>query len=150
MKSNLLLRIIPGWIIMIVAFLYIHKMKGCECADKNVVDKLHTLEIFFMGLSAFLLVSVSIFHINLESFIKTGMSKHWPKFVAFAYTYLSLWAYFVYLVYEFYLGVSECKCADDPMKYALYVQAGSYSITLVICTIISGAIVYTLAGTKTR
>lgn len=150
MKSNLLLRIIPGWIIMIVAFLYIHKMKGCECADKKVVDKLHTLEIFFMGLSAFLLVSVSIFHINLESFIKTGMSKHWPKFVAFAYAYLILAAYFVYLVYEFYLGVSECKCADDPMKYALYVQAGSYSITLVICTIISGAIVYTLAGTKTR
>ena len=150
MKSNLLLRIIPGWIIMIVAFLYIHKMKGCECADKKVVDKLHTLEIFFMGLSAFLLVNLSIFHVNLESFIKTGMSKHWPKFVAFACTYLSLWAYFVYLVYEFYLGVSECKCADDPMKYALYVQAGSYSITLAICTIISGAIVYTLAGTKTR
>jgi hypothetical protein len=132
---------------MVVSFLYIHKMKGCECTDKNVVDKLHTLEIFFMGLSVFLLVSVFIFR---ESFIKTGMSKHWPKFVAFAYAYLSLWAYFVYLVYEFYLGVSECKCADDPMKYALYVQAGSYSITLVICTIISGAIVYTLAGTKTR
>ena len=149
MKSNLLLRI-TGWILMIVAFLYIHKMKGCECTDKNVVDKLHTLEIFFMGLSVFLFVSVFIFHVNLKSFIKTGVAKYMPLFFAIPVAYLSLAAYFVYLVYEFYLGVSECKCADDPMKYALYVQAGSYSITLAICTIISGAIVYTLAGTKTR
>ena len=113
-------------------------MKGCECADKKVVDKLHTIELFFMGLSAFLLVNLSIFHVNLESFIKTGMSKHWPKFVAFACTYLSLLAYFVYLVYEFYLGVSECKCADDPMKYALYVQGGLYSTTLAFATILVG------------
>ena len=113
-------------------------MKGCECTDKNVVDKLHMIELFFMGLSAFLLTSMSIFHVNLESFIKTGMSKHWPKFVAFACTYLSLLAYFVYLVYEFYLGVSECKCADDPMKYALYVQGGLYSTTLAFATIIAG------------
>ena len=136
MKSNLLLRIIPGWIIMIVAFLYIHKMKGCECADKKVVDKLHTLEIFFMGLSAFLLVSVSIFHINLESFIKTGLAKYMPLFFVIPAAYLSLAAYFVYLVYEFYLGVSGCKCADDPMKYALYVQGGLYSTSLAICAIV--------------
>ena len=140
MKSNLLFRIIPGWILMIVAFLYIHKMKGCECTDKNVVDKLHTIELFFMGLSAFLLTSMSIFHVNLKSyltpFIKTGVTKYMPLFSAFFAAWLSLYAYFVYLVYEFYLGVSGCKCADDPMKYALYVQGGLYSTSLAICAII--------------
>ena len=137
MKSNLL-RIIPGWILMIVAFLYIRKMKGCECTDKNVVDKLHTIELFFMGLSVFLLVNLSIFHVNLESFIKTGVTKYMPLLSAFFVAWLSLYAYFVYLVYEFYLGVSGCKCADDPMKYALYVQGGLYSTTLAICAIIVG------------
>ena len=137
MKSNPLLRIIPGWILMIVAFLYIHKMKWCECTDKNVVDKLHTIELFFMGLSAFLLVNLSIFHVNLESFIKTGVTKYMPLLSAFFVAWLSLYAYFVYLVYEFYLGVSGCKCADDPMKYALYVQAGLYStiLTLAFATV---------------
>ena len=138
MKSNLLLRIIPGWILMIVAFLYIHKMKGCECTDKNVVDKLHTIELFFMGLSAFLLTSMSIFHVNLKSFIKTGVTKYMPLLSAFFAAWLSLYAYFIYLVYEFYLGVSGCKCADDPMKYALYVQAGLYSTTLAFATILAG------------
>ena len=133
-----LLTIIPGWIIMIVAFLYIRKMKGCECTDKKIVDKLHGLEMFFMGLSAFLLVSVSLFQLNLVNFIKTGMSKYMPFIGAFISVYLSILAYFVYLVYEFYLGVSECKCADDPMKYALYVQGGLYSVTLIFATITVG------------
>jgi hypothetical protein len=133
-----LLTIIPGWIILIVAFLYIRKMKGCECTDKKIVDKLHGLEMFFMGLSAFLLVSVSLFQFNLVNLKKTDMSKFMPFIGAFISVYLSILAYFVYLVYKFYLGVSECKCADDPMKYALYVQGGLYSTTLIFATITVG------------
>jgi len=135
---------------MIIAFLYIRKMKGCECTDKKVVDKLHTIELFFMGFSAFLLVIVSIFHRNLKNPIETGVFKYMPLIYVFFAALSSLYAYFVYLVYEFYLGVSDCKCADDPMKYALYVQGGLYSTTLAISAIISGMIVYTLAGTKKR
>ena len=134
-----LLNIVPGWIMMIIAFLYIHKMRGCECTDKKVVEKLHGLELFFMGFSAFLLVSVSIFHV---SFITTDMSKYMSLLAAFAAAYLSLYAYFIYLVYEFYLGVSACKCADDPMKYALYVQSGFFSTTLAICAVLVGVYGY--------
>jgi hypothetical protein len=88
-----------------------------------------------MGLSVFLLVNLSIFR---ESFIKTGVTKYMPLLSAFFAAWLSLYAYFIYLVYEFYLGVSGCKCADDPMKYALYVQAGLYSTTLAFATILVG------------
>lgn len=143
MKENALI-IISGWIIMIVSFVYIRKMRGCECTDKNIVNKIHSLEILFMGLSAFLLVSVNVFEFNLEKFIKNGVSKFAPVIVAGVAAYLSLTAYFVYLTYDFYVGVSDCKCADDPMKYALYVKALSYSITLAVASISVGFYYYIL------
>ena len=136
--------LLPGWIVMIVSFLYIRKMKGCECTDKNIVKRLHWIELLFMALSAFLLVSVTVFEFKLEKFIKTGIYNFAPVIAAGVATYLSLVAYFVYSIYEFYLGVSDCKCADDPMKYALYGQGFLYSTTLAAATISVGFYAYVL------
>lgn len=36
-------KFIPGFVLMIVSFLYIRKMKGCECADQEIVKKITLL-----------------------------------------------------------------------------------------------------------
>lgn len=128
------LRLIPGWVLMITAFLYVRKMKGCDCTDPKIVNNLYNFELFFMSFSVISITLLSAFD------TKKLISKSLP-FITLAltanYAYFAALAYFVYLVYEFYINVGNCKCADDQMKYALYIQGGLYSMLVGAAAVIT-------------
>lgn len=91
--------------------------------------------MYFIGLSA-LVFGMSLSGVSIEKWAVKNISRYATMISMGFAAYFSALAYFVYLVYEFYLGVDKCKCADDPMKYALYVQGGVYATSVSILALI--------------
>ena len=143
--NHILYSILPGLILVTIAFLYVDKMRGCECADPKIIKNLYYFEILFIAMfiiNALLLVFKLNFLFKSESNLKKLLSNNNGIFYSAAAIYSGILSYFVYLVYEHYLSIKYCKCANDNMKYALYTQASLYTISISSMILIGSGIIY--------
>ena len=117
-----------------MAYLYLKKLKSCECVNHNYSEKLakteHTL---------FILTSISLILAGLELFFKPQhlYNKYFNLYWIYSYVFFSVKlivaAYFVYYTYQFQHTLqTNCKCANKWQKYYIYYQAIIYLIAFVL------------------
>jgi hypothetical protein len=120
-----------------VAYLYLKKLKSCECVNHDYSQKLakteHTL---------FILTSISLILAGLELFFKPKhlYNKYFNLYWIYSYVFFSVIlivaAYFVYYTYQFQRTLQpNCKCANKWQKYYIYYQATIYLIALVFISV---------------
>ena len=119
-------------ILIYVAYLYLKKLKSCECVNRDYTEKLakteHTL---------FMLTSISLISAGLELFFKPKhlyqkyFNLYWIYSYVFFLVILFVDAYFVYYTYQFQRTLQpHCKCANKWQKYYIYYQAIMYLFVL--------------------
>lgn len=119
-------------ILIYAAYLYLKKLKSCECVDHDYTNKLakteHTL---------FVLTSISLILGGLELFFKPKRlyNKYFNLYLACSYAFflviLLVDAYFVYYTYHFQRTLQpNCECANKWQKYYIYYQAIMNSLVL--------------------
>jgi hypothetical protein len=121
-------------ILIYAAYLYLKKLKSCECVNHDYTKKLakteHTL---------FMLTSISLILAGIELFFKPKQMYHkyfnfyWIYSYVFFLVILLVDAYFVYYTYHFQRTLQpHCKCANKWQKYYIYYQAIMYLFVLVV------------------
>ena len=119
-------------ILIYAAYLYLKKLKSCECVNHDYTEKLtkteHTL---------FMLTGISLVLAGLELFFKPKhlYNKYFNLYWIYSYVFLLVIllvdAYFVYYTYHFQRTLQpHCKCANKWQKYYIYYQAIMYSFGL--------------------
>jgi magnesium-transporting ATPase (P-type) len=115
-------------ILAIIAFIvaYLQKMKTCECVDKALVKRLEYTELAIAGVISIGLIAniVTNGKIPLKSFVE----KNFALTGALVAIIITLYVYLAFLVYNYSVDATGCKCADHTAKYFLYTQGALYAI----------------------
>ena len=115
-------------ILAIIAFIvaYLQKMKTCECVDKTLVKRLEYTELAIAGVISIGLIAniVTNGKVPLKSFVE----KNFALTGALVAIIITLYGYLAFLVYNYSVDATGCKCADHTAKYFLYTQGALYAI----------------------
>jgi hypothetical protein len=116
-------------ILIYAAYLYLKKLKSCECVNHDYTDKLAKTEHTLLMLSG-----ISLLLAGFELFFKPKhlynkyFNLYWIYSCVFLLVILLVDAYFVYYTYHFQRTLQpHCKCANKWQKYYVYYQAIMYS-----------------------
>jgi hypothetical protein len=116
------------FILAIIAFIvaYLQKMKTCECVSKTLVKRLEYTELTIAGVISIGLIAniVTNGKVPLKSFVE----KNFALTGALAAIIITLYGYLAFLVYNYSVDATGCKCADHTAKYFLYTQGALYAI----------------------
>lgn len=119
-------------ILVYAAYLYLKKLKSCECVNHDYTEKLAKTEHTLL-----MLTSISLVLAGLELFFKPKhlYNKYFNLYWIYSYVFflviLLVDAYFVYYTYHFQRTLQpNCKCANKWQKYYIYYQAIMYSFGL--------------------
>ncbi len=120
-------------ILIYVAYLYLKKLKSCECVNQDYTDKLAKTEHTLLMLTV-----ISLALGGLELFFKPKQlyNKYFNLYWIFTYVFflvvLLVDAYFIYYTYHFQRSIKpNCKCANKWQKYYIYYQAIMYLLVLI-------------------
>lgn len=123
---------IVSCILIYAAYLYLKKLKSCECVNHDYTEKLAKTEHTIL-----MLTGISLVLAGLELFFKPKhlYNKYFNLYWIYSYVFflviLLVDAYFVYYTYHFQRTLKpNCKCANKWQKYYIYYQAILYSIVL--------------------
>ena len=116
---------------------YLTKLKNCDCfIDKD--DKNKSRIIFLIVIEVFTLVSLIIlllYSLLILYLIKTGGDKYEGLLIyimIFNVIIFFVQLYFIYCVYELSKNIrDDCHCAKSWVRYLLYLQAISITITII-------------------
>ena len=115
-------------VLAIIAFIiaYLQNMKTCECVDATLVKRLEYTEMAIAGLVSFALIGNIVtdgkFHMrNLVSNNRLANAGLMTVIVG-------SFGYLAYLVYNYSVDATGCKCADQKAKYVLYAQGAFYAV----------------------
>ena len=115
-------------ILAIIAFIvaYLQKMKTCECVDKTLVKRLEYTELAIAGVISIGLIANIVMNgkVPLKSFVE----KNFALTGALVAIIITLYGYLAFLVYNYSVDATGCKCADHTAKYFLYTQGALYAI----------------------
>ena len=124
---------IVNCILVYAAYLYLKKLKSCECVNHDYTEKLAKTEHTLL-----MLTGISLVLAGLELFFKPKhlYNKYFNLYWIYSYVFflviLLVDAYFVYYTYHFQRTLKpNCKCANKWQKYYIYYQAIMYSIAFV-------------------
>ena len=119
-------------ILIYAAYLYLKKLKSCECVNHDYTEKLAKTEHTLL-----MLTGISLVLAGLELFFKPKhlYNKYFNLYWIYTYVFfliiLLVDAYFVYYTYHFQRTLQpHCKCANKWQKYYIYYQAIMYSFGL--------------------
>ena len=115
-------------ILAIIAFIvaYLQKMKSCDCVDKTLVKRLEYAEVAIAGVISLGLIANIV--MNGKVPIKSFVEKNFALSGVLVAIILILYVYLAFLVYNYSVDATGCKCADDTAKYFLYTQGAFYAI----------------------
>jgi len=123
---------IVSCILIYAAYLYLKKLKSCECVNHDYTEKLAKTEHTIL-----MLTGISLLLAGLELFFKPKnlynkyFNLYWTCSYVFFLVILLVDAYFVYYTYHFQRTLKpNCKCANKWQKYYIYYQATMYSFGL--------------------
>ena len=123
---------IVNCILIYAAYLYLKKLKSCECVNHDYTEKLAKTEHTIL-----MLTGISLVLAGLELFFKPKhlYNKYFNLYWIYSYVFflviLLVDAYFVYYTYHFQRTLKpNCKCANKWQKYYIYYQAIMYLIVL--------------------
>ncbi|MFY7728141.1 MAG: hypothetical protein ACOVRN_01345 [Flavobacterium sp.] len=115
-------------ILAVIAFIvaYLQKMKTCECVDKTLVKRLEYTELAIAGVISIGLIANIVMNgkVPLKSFVE----KNFALTGALVAIIITLYGYLAFLVYNYSVDATGCKCADHTAKYFLYTQGALYAI----------------------
>jgi len=115
-------------ILAIIAFIvaYLQKMKTCECVDKTLVKRLEYTELAIAGVISIGLIANIVMNgkIPLKSFVE----KNFALTGVLVAIIIALYGYLAFLVYNYSVDATGCKCANHTAKYFLYTQGALYAI----------------------
>jgi hypothetical protein len=115
-------------ILAIIAFIvaYLQKMKTCECVDKALVKRLEYTELAIAGVISIGLIANIVMNgkLPLKSFVTNNLALTGVLVAVI----LVLYGYLAFLVYNYSVDATGCKCADHTAKYVLYTQGTFYAI----------------------
>ncbi len=115
-------------ILAVIAFIvaYLQKMKTCECVDKTLVKRLEYTELAIAGVISIGLIANIVMNgkVPLKSFVE----KNFALTGALVAIIITLYGYLAFLVYNYSVDATGCKCADQTAKYFLYTQGALYAI----------------------
>ena len=115
-------------ILAIIAFIvaYLQRMKTCECVSKTLVKRLEYTELAIAGVISIGLIAniVTNGKVPLKSFVE----KNFALTGVLVAIIITLYGYLAFLVYNYSVDATGCKCADHTAKYFLYTQGALYAI----------------------
>jgi len=115
-------------ILAIIAFIvaYLQKMKTCECVDKTLVKRLEYTELAIAGVISIGLIANIVMNgkIPLKSFVE----KNFALTGVLVAIIIALYGYLAFLLYNYSVDATGCKCANHTAKYFLYTQGALYAI----------------------
>jgi hypothetical protein len=115
-------------ILAIIAFIvaYLQRMKTCECVSKTLVNRLEYTELAIAGVISIGLIAniVTNGKVPLKSFVE----KNFALTGVLVAIIITLYGYLAFLVYNYSVDATGCKCADHTAKYFLYTQGALYAI----------------------
>jgi hypothetical protein len=120
-------------ILVYAAYLYLKKLKSCECVNHDYTDKLAKTEhtLFMLTGTSLLLAGLELFFTPKHLYNKY-FNLYWIFTCVFFLVVLLVDAYFVYYTYHFQRTIKpNCKCANKWQKYYIYYQAIMYLLVLV-------------------
>jgi len=111
----------------IIAFIivYLQKMEICECVDSTLVKRMEYTEMAIAGL-----ISVGLIG-NIATGGKFRMIPE-NRFASAGYmaVIFAIFGYLAFLVYNYSMDATGCKCADHKAKYILYAQGAFYAVLI--------------------
>jgi hypothetical protein len=115
-------------ILAIIAFIvaYLQKMKTCECVDKTLVKRLESKEVAIAGVISVGLIANIV--MNGKVPMKSFVEKNFALSGVLVAVIITLYGYLAFLVYNYSVDATGCKCADHTAKYFLYTQGALYAI----------------------
>ncbi len=115
-------------ILAIIAFIvaYLQKMKSCECVDKVLVKRLEYTELAIAGVISLGLIANIVTNGKLP--MKSFVTNNFALTGVLVAVILVLYGYLAFLVYNYSVDATGCKCADHTAKYVLYTQGTFYAI----------------------
>ena len=115
-------------ILSLIAFIvvYLRKMETCECVDMTLVKRLEYTELAIAGVISIGLIANIL--MNGKVPIKSFVEKNFALSCVAVAVILILYVYLAFLIYNYSVDATGCKCADHTAKYVLYTQGALYAI----------------------
>jgi len=117
-------------VLALIAFIlaYLQKMETCECVDMTLVKRLEYTEVVIAVLVSIALIGNIA--TNGKFHMRSIITNNRLANAGFSTIVLGAFGYLAYLVYNYSVDATGCKCADKKAKYVLYAQGALYAVLI--------------------